>query len=112
MKQKKQTAHSAKNAPLNSVNCNAENTTSTESVNLATKKKSERPKMSNYTRGVSRIYRVLLRLQNQLSQWRPEAEELFSKYQRTGDASHLEAFAYHVTGELVQVRETLKDVGQ
>ena len=43
---------------------------------------------------------------------RPEAEALFSKYERTGDESHFDAFAYHVTGELARVREALKEVGQ
>ena len=75
------------------------------------KKKGE-PKMLDYTRGISRIYRVLTRLQARLSGWKPEAEALFDKYNRTGDPQDFEAFAFHVTGALVRVREALKEVGQ
>jgi hypothetical protein len=76
------------------------------------KKKGDRPKMIGLTRGISRMYRVLLRLEDQLSNWRPQAEELFNKYQRTRDDDDFDAFAYHVSGEIERVRRALKEIGQ
>jgi hypothetical protein len=71
------------------------------------------PETLGLTKGVSRIYRALLLVQARLSEWKPEAETLFSKYARTGDPYDLDAFAIHVSGELARLRETLKrEVGQ
>ena len=64
------------------------------------------------TKGISRMYRALTLLEAQLSEWKPEAERLKSKHERTGDPHDLEAFAIHVSGALAQVRETLRKVGQ
>lgn len=65
------------------------------------------------TEGVSRTYRALLLVQARLSDWKPEAETLFSKYARTGDPYDFDAFAIHISGELARLRETLKrEVGR
>jgi hypothetical protein len=52
---------------------------------------------------------VLTRLQARLSEWNPEAETLLAKYNRTGDPRDFDAFAIHVSGELVKAREILKE---
>ncbi len=79
----------------------------------APKKESGEPEMLALTRGISGIYRALLLVQARLSEWKPEAETLFSKYARTGDPYDFDAFAIHVSGELARLRETLeREVGQ
>jgi hypothetical protein len=71
------------------------------------------PETLGLTKGVSRIYRALLLVQARLSEWKPEAETLFSKYARTGDPYDFNAFAIHVSGELARLREMLnREVGR